>query len=91
MAKVSEPKTICIEAWNVDFIGNFDLGGDITIQIQGATNGGKGKEHLIKLSACEYTLAALAQDIRDKFRMLKAYRARRDRENLEVFKETSDE
>jgi hypothetical protein len=87
---MSNGKTICIEAWDVVFDNNFDLGGKITIEVQGATKDGKGQQHVIKLRVCEYALARFAEELRTHFLRLQRNRAEQSQENLKVFNQVTE-
>lgn len=88
---MSNTRTIRLEFWEMDFAGDFDLGGKASIFIRGATNDGQGQQHEIRLKLDEMDLAYFASNIRDRFRRLKALRSEQDHRNLKDFKEASDE
>lgn len=79
-----------MELWALDFTDTFNLDGKATILVRGATKDGQGQVHEIRFEADECDLEMFARDIRDKFRQLKDYRARRDQKNMEVFNQVSE-
>lgn len=83
---MNSPRRITLTGWDIEFCYNFQLGGEVALEIRGATKNGKGQENLIKVYLDESTLAFFARDLRGKLLQLQADRADQSRRNLDVFK-----